>query len=116
MWFCCRTRTCIPSDGQESTEPFLESHEVKIYEIDKENQETKEVEQDRQKRTLHELSLQSVNESQKTHLFVYDGVFTLLLEEGKKLFLCKGTPDECGRNESLRKCKSRSCHVTCRVF
>ena len=56
---------------------------------------------DRQKRTLHELTLQTLKDEDKEHLFVHDGDYTLMLVNGS-LLLCKGNPEQCGTNNSLR--------------
>ena len=58
-------------------------------------------ESDIQKKALEELTLQSLKDKDKEHLFVHDGDYTLMLVNGS-LQLCIGSPDKCGTNNSLR--------------
>ena len=74
------------------------------------NESGKEIPKIEQKQTLHELTLQTMNKDEKKHLFVYDGEFTLMLnvseDGGKRLWLCKGKPEECETNKTnVTKCE-----------
>ena len=91
--FYFRARACIQSDENQSE--FLNSYEIRVH-----DRNGLELEGQKKKRTLHELSLQTMTNSQKNNLFVYDGEFTLLLDNGKNLLLCKGNAHECTNNDS----------------
>ena len=95
-----RARSCIPSDDRQSGDSFLKSYEVRVH-----DHNGIELDGKKKKRTLHELSLQTMDHTQKNHLFVYDGEFTLLLDksDGKSLMLCKGNAQECGKNDSSQR-------------
>ena len=54
-----------------------------------------------QKINLHELIIYRLIDDDKKQLFVYDGDYTLILVD-KIVRLCKGNPEECGTNNSLR--------------